>query len=519
MWLLPVDQSKIEKARDLASTSVSAMDSLFRDYSTVSTERAILRLLGVDGTDEEGVPYPNRVVDRLRLSGRLQDGVIRYLAGWGVVKNQDPALLARQIADGELEIEDMPPISETILREKVESWVAVSLEHLKNQVARRHQLQVQYPNTNLPKIYVIVATGNIYEDLPQARAAVKQGADIIAVIRSTAQSLLDYVPYGATTEGFGGTYATQENFRIMRQGLDELIPEEGRYIYLTNYASGLCMPEIAAMAAMERLDILLNDALYGILFRDINPKRTLLDQYFSRMINAWSEIVINTGEDNYLTTSDAIDKAHTVIASQLINEQFAFKSGLPSSLMGLGHAFEINPEISNSFLYELSHALLTRTIFPEAPLKYMPPTKHMDGNIFRTLMVNLLFNLAGKITHQSILLLGMLTEAIHTPFLHDRSLAIANARYVMNSAADLADQFDIRPDSFIVKRAEQVLDETIDLLQHVSEHGLLQSLQDGVFAEIKRPPEQGKGLDGVFKKSSLYWNPFLDHFKSSLKIH
>ncbi len=51
----------------------------------------------------------------------------------------------------------------------------------------------------------------------QAQAAARQGADIIAVIRTTAQSLLDYVPYGPTTEGFGGTYATQENFKIMRK--------------------------------------------------------------------------------------------------------------------------------------------------------------------------------------------------------------------------------------------------------------------------------------------------------------
>ena len=55
----------------------------------------------------------------------------------------------------------------------------------------------------------------------QAQAAARQGADIIAVIRTTAQSLLDYVPYGPTTEGFGGTYATQENFRIMRKALDD----------------------------------------------------------------------------------------------------------------------------------------------------------------------------------------------------------------------------------------------------------------------------------------------------------
>ena len=52
---------------------------------------------------------------------------------------------------------------------------------------------------------MIVATGNIHEDARQAQAAARAGADVIAVIRSTAQSLLDYVPYGETTEGFGGT--------------------------------------------------------------------------------------------------------------------------------------------------------------------------------------------------------------------------------------------------------------------------------------------------------------------------
>ncbi|GMA50873.1 hypothetical protein GCM10025857_22300 [Alicyclobacillus contaminans] len=148
----------------------------------------------------------------------------------------------------------------------------------------------------MPYIYVIVATGNIYEDVVQAKAAARQGADIIAVIRSTGQSLLDYVPYGATTEGFGGTFATQENFRIMREALDEVGEEVGRYIRLCNYCSGLCMPEIAAMGALERLDVMLNDALYGILFRDINPQRTLVDQAFSRMINAYAGVIINTGE-------------------------------------------------------------------------------------------------------------------------------------------------------------------------------------------------------------------------------
>ena len=131
---------------------------------------------------------------------------------------------------------------------------------------------------------MIVATGNIHEDCIQAASAVLAGADIIAVIRSTAQSLLDYVPYGPTTEGFGGTFATQANFRIMRQALDEVSRKVGRYIRLVNYSSGLCMAEIGACGALEDLDVLLNDSMYGILFRDINMTRTFTDQYFSRLI-------------------------------------------------------------------------------------------------------------------------------------------------------------------------------------------------------------------------------------------
>ena len=137
--------------------------------------------------------------------------------------------------------------------------------------AERERRLASHPPDELPLLYAIVATGNIHEDVVQAEAAARAGAQCIAVIRSTAQSLLDHVPYGATTSGFGGTFATQENFRLMRAALDALEPEIGRYVRLVNYCSGLCMPEIAAMGALERLDMMLNDALYGIIFRDINP--------------------------------------------------------------------------------------------------------------------------------------------------------------------------------------------------------------------------------------------------------
>src|SRR2546430_8424872 len=170
----------------------------------------------------------------------------------------------------------------------------------------------------------------------QAQAAARQGADVIAVIRSTAQSLLDYVPFGPTTEGYGGTFATQENFRTMRAALDEWSQKNGRYVRLSSFCSGLCMPEIAAMGAIEGYDNMVNDALYGILYRDINPVRGLIDQRSSRMINGYFGVVINTGEDNYLRTAEAISAAPSVTASQFINYQLAPASGVPDEPIALG---------------------------------------------------------------------------------------------------------------------------------------------------------------------------------------
>jgi beta-lysine 5,6-aminomutase alpha subunit len=356
-------------------------------------------------------------------------------------------------------------------------------------------------------MYLIVATGNIHEDIPQAQAAAREGADVIAVIRSTGQSLLDYVPHGATTDGFAGTFATQENFRLMRAALDEVGEELGRYIRLTNYASGLCMPEIAALAAMERLDMMLNDCMYGIIFRDINMQRTFVDQRFSRMVHALAGIVINTGEDNYLTTADAITSAHTVLASQFLNEHLALAAGLSEEQMGLGHAFEIDPSAPDQILMEIAHAQLIRECFPNAPLKYMPPTKHMTGNVFQGFLLDGMFNLVGALTGQDIILLGMMTEGVHTPFLSDRDLALENARYVFGGAASLAGEIRFEEGGDVARRAEQVLHECVLMLRKVADIGMFEAIEAGMFADTVRTRDGGRGLDGVTRRSDAYENP------------
>jgi len=231
-------------------------------------------------------------------------------------------------------------------------------------------------------------------------------------------------------------------------------------------------------------------------------------------VHARAGIVINTGEDNYLTTADAVDAAHTVVVSQLLNEYFGQEAGLADAQLGLGHAFEINPAVPDSFLLELAHAQLVRELFPDAPLKYMPPTKHMTGNVFAGYLLDAFFNLCGLMTDQSILLIGMMTEGIHTPFLSDRDLALENVRYVRAAAGRLGESFRPEPDGFVATRAREVLGEATGLLRRICGEGLLRAIADGTFGVTRRPPDGGRGLDGVVVKAPAYWNPaadILDH--------
>jgi beta-lysine 5,6-aminomutase alpha subunit len=507
---LNLDRGLIEKARNSAENIAEDVQKFIDKHTTVTVERTIARLLGIDGVDDIDKPLPNVVVDNIKEGGGLSRGAAYWIGNGVVNTGKTPQEIAEAVSTGEIDLTKLPATDEEKIKEEINKLALDMVNRIKKNREVREDFIKNVGEGKKPYLYVIVATGNIYEDVLQAEAAARQGADIIAVIRSTAQSLLDYVPYGPTTEGFGGTYATQENFRIMRKAMDKVGEEVGRYIRVCNYCSGLCMPEIAAMGAIERLDVMLNDALYGILFRDINMQRTFVDQYFSRVINGYAGIIINTGEDNYLTTADAVEEAHTVLASQFINEQFALKAGIPEEQMGLGHAFEMNPDIENGFLWELAQAQMAREIFPKAPLKYMPPTKFMTGNIFKGHIQDALFNAVSIMTGQGIQLLGMLTEAIHTPLLQDRALSIENAKYIFNNMRNLGDEIEFKEGGIIQQRAQEVLKKGADMLEEIEKEGLFNIIQEGKFAGVRRSFTGGKGLEGVTVKDEKYFNPFID---------
>ena len=528
---LDLDQGLVESCRQAAARIAADVAEQIAGMTTLSVERTVARLFGVDGANDLGAPLPNVLVDHVRARGGLGKGVAYWIAnatlqaeGMESPPAHNPPAWegAQQIAEAveanTLDLCALPLAPEAAIRERARTELARGLGEIDARMETRRALRERLGESPPPLRYVLTATGNVYEDVAHSLAVAEAGGDIVAVIRSTAQSLLDYVPYGPTTEGYGGTFATQANFAIMRAALDEWSEQHGRYVRLSSFCSGLCMPEIAAMGAIEGLDNMVNDALYGILYRDINPIRGLLDQRVSRTVNGYFGVVINTGEDNYLRTADALEAAPSVTASQFINHQLARASGVPDEQIALGDAFEIDMPVANGLLYEWAQAQLTRELFPDCPVKYMPPTRHMDGNLFRTHAADTLFNLVTVATDQGIQTIGVPTEGIFTPHIHDRVLGLQNVNYVFNAARDLGEEIEFKRGGIIQTRAQQVLRDAHLMLERIAEIGLFKAIEGGVFGDVSRHREEGRGMEGIVTTEEGYFNPVTELMRGALSV-
>src|SRR5215831_4596294 len=76
---LGLSSEQIERCRAHARQVAQGVRRETELYTTVSTERTVLRLFGVDGVDENEVPIPNRVVASLQAAGRLARGAAVWM--------------------------------------------------------------------------------------------------------------------------------------------------------------------------------------------------------------------------------------------------------------------------------------------------------------------------------------------------------------------------------------------------------------------------------------------------------
>ena len=85
---LNLNWEKVAKARESAKNVAVDAQNFIDLHTTVSVERTICRLLGIDGVDEYDVPLPNVVVDLIQAKGNIGLGISQYIGNAMVETNR-----------------------------------------------------------------------------------------------------------------------------------------------------------------------------------------------------------------------------------------------------------------------------------------------------------------------------------------------------------------------------------------------------------------------------------------------
>ena len=181
---LRLNDSLVARARAAADAIADDIQRHIEQHTTDTTERATLRLLGIAGVNEIDVPLVNVVAEHAR--DLLPAGIMRPFVDLMNQAGRNAQEVAEGIAAGDLSLGEVPSDRRAAAEARAQELAQEGVARIDAVRARRNELVANTGEPLKPYVYVIVATGNIYEDAAQAKAAARAGADVIAVIRTTA---------------------------------------------------------------------------------------------------------------------------------------------------------------------------------------------------------------------------------------------------------------------------------------------------------------------------------------------
>ena len=155
----------VAKARASASKVADDVQEFIDVHTTVTVERAVCRLLGIDGVNDVDVPLPNVVVDHMQEKGILPGGASFYIGNAMVEYGLDPQGVADKVNSGEIDLSRVPVHSTEEIRGAIMPVVNATLERINKNVATRNAFLKEFGDKEGPYLYIIVATGNIFEDI------------------------------------------------------------------------------------------------------------------------------------------------------------------------------------------------------------------------------------------------------------------------------------------------------------------------------------------------------------------
>ena len=392
--------------------------------ATIAQERAMLRMLGVDGLDRRGRPLAASLVERYCGSdpGRLARGSILPFVVALLEYDLGARELALEVASGaidlglEAELLDRPERLAAAETEATRLFGAALARFDANRTAAREMRDV-LGQAEEPWLGVAVRADEIGLAAEEAKSLLASGADVVLVrvpaswefAEASRQfgletpGLFDFRPRGKDGKRAGRSAGdgrrgrgrlpfpprqerdpvpagSQRGLAALRRGADEGAAERGCYASLMTVASAFAAPEQAVVAAFERIDLVEADPMREIVEDNVDPERALADHAFAHRLHAraGSRVVMGPGPlalGAALASGvppDAATRAGRALALQALGVELALSDGLTPDRLMLGAVPTWTPRDRNHASV-LVQAWLRNFVFPHHPLLIEEP--------------------------------------------------------------------------------------------------------------------------------------------------
>src|SRR5438128_3564533 len=157
MSKLGLDQGVVASCRAAAAQIAAQVAEEISSKTTVSVERTIARLLGVDGANELEVPLPNVLVDHVRDRGKLAKGIAYWLGNAMLEGGRSPQQIAEAVGAGELDLCALPRAGEEAIRERVRAECERRIHQTSARMEQRRELRERLGESPPPLRYVLTA--------------------------------------------------------------------------------------------------------------------------------------------------------------------------------------------------------------------------------------------------------------------------------------------------------------------------------------------------------------------------
>jgi D-ornithine 4,5-aminomutase subunit beta len=366
-----------------------------------------------------------------------------------------------------------------------------------------------------------IASGRFEDDIRRMRMAAWHGADHLMVIRTAGQSHMDQLIEG-TPEGVGGVAITRKQVRATRKALDAIEDEVGRPVDFHSYVSGVAGPEIAVMFAEEGVNGAHQDPQYNILYRGINPVRSMVDAAEAKRVMADAGILQIDGAHNANATAEYAWKVMPeLLVQHAVNCAYSVKAGMAKDHVALSAVPPTAPPAPCMRL-DLPYAVALRRVFEGYRFRAQQNTRYITADDREATVLHTLNNLITRLTCADIQSTITPDEGRNVPWHNFNVDAVDATKEALVGMDGLKDQVEVRQDA-VWPVAREIIERAVLFLEEIAEMGYFEAVERAYFVDsgyypegvgdgIPRPKDQGVATGTVVKREPDYAAPVCSHF-------